>query len=223
MSEPSKSPDILQVRNAKPGLRLTTAIMFVILGVIALGGKDANSPAIGVVFILISPYFLWRYWVERKIVNAAPAEMLAQVKDEEARAVMAKAAVARSSVVVKYKAGLEDLGLFGKYSLFASGSGLVFEQTGRRTEIPWADIESVDAGTEDELRSRLTLTRVALIGVWALAAKKEKKQNFYVTITCKNSIGLFDLVSSGNNQKVLSLAKAFSVTCNSRIRAANAK
>jgi hypothetical protein len=217
MSE--NNEQLQKLRKAKPTTRLVLAIIFVILGATNLGAKD--GPGIGILLILVGGFFGWRYWVESQLLKNAPAELLAQVKGEQAE--KAKAIATKSAVSVKYQAGLDEMSLSGIFELLATDKALVLVQGGIRREIPWSEMESVEAGTEDELRARLTLTRVALIGIFALGAKKEKKQDFFVSITTKNAMGLFDLVAKGKNKEVLAKAKAFSVSCNSKIRAAQAQ
>lgn len=175
---------------------------------------------VGAISIPLSVLFVWNTLDTSKAIKADTAlrEMAAQVNEE--RLQKAKAARRGGAVKVVYQAGLEHLNLTLKapYSLHVTDTALVLERVGARKEIPWVDVESVDAGTDDELRSRLTVTRLALIGIFAFGVKKERKQNFYVTISTKDSIGVFDLVSSGKNQVIQKQARAFAVTCNSKAK-----
>lgn len=212
--------ELYKIRKAKPRVWLILAIVLLGVGVSNLANKNSGA-GMSVLLIVLGAYFGWKCWADIKYLKSAPAELVSQVRDE--RQGQAKAKATKSAVRIKYQAGMDDLSLRGSYNLFATDKALVLAQGAKRIEFSWKEVESVEAGTEDELRSRLTLTRVAAIGIFALGAKKEKKQDFFVTITTNNGVGLFDLVASGKNKAVLSKAKAFSVSCNSKIRTMKSK
>jgi hypothetical protein len=218
MPEPINSTELVAIRKAKPTLKLTWSIILFVLSIIWLSN---NSPVMGVPALCLAIFLGWRYVLADKLVKGSDPALVSQVKTEvqERR----KAQSAGAAVVVKYQAGLESFGLRGNYGLLATPGSLLLTQGGRRIEIPWSDVEAVDAGSEGELRSRLTLTRVAMFGVFALGAKKEQKQDFFVTITTKDSMGMFALVSNQKNNKTMMEAKMFSVNCTAKIRGNSSK
>ena len=68
--------------------------------------------------------------------------------------------------------------LFGKYKLSSAQSGLVISSVlGKNSiTIPWKELIEVESGSEADLRSRVTVSRALLLGVFALGVKKEKKK-----------------------------------------------
>jgi hypothetical protein len=126
-----------------------------------------------------------------------------------------------AKVPVKHLSGFETLGIAGTCTLYATDEGLVVERTQKRLVIPWERVEDVDAGTDEELRKRVTLTRVLALGIFALGVKKEKTQNFYVTIAIDTAVGLFSLnTGSKDNKANQSKARVFEAACKTRIKAA---
>ena len=203
-----------KLRKSNPTALLAWTIIVFVLGILGIQKG-------GAVFILLALFLGWRWWSAQKLYKAAPAELVEQVQRE--RAELNKARISKSAVKVRFTAGLDEMHLSGVYELAATESALLLRKGQSRIELPWLSLESIEAGTEDELRSRLTLTRVALVGIFALGAKKEKKQDFYLTINTKDSVGLFDLEDSGKNKQLLALTKAFAVSCNAKIKSARAK
>jgi hypothetical protein len=98
--------------------------------------------------------------------------------------------------------------------------GLVFHiNKSEKSLIPWAKIQHVEAGSEEQLRSRVTLSRVLLTGVFALALKKERKQKFYLTIETLDGVGLWNINASGKNNRVMQeKAISFAAKCNSKVK-----
>jgi hypothetical protein len=213
MPEPINSPELIAIRKAKPKLKLTWSIISLVLAIIWLSN---GSPSLGLPALGLAAFLGWRSAIAYKLVKDSDPTLVSQVASEAQE--RRKAQSAGGAVIVKYQAGLESFSLRGNYGLLATTDCLLLTQAGRRIEIPWNDVEAVDAGSEGEIRSRMTLTRVALFGVFALGAKKEKKQDFFVTITTKDSMGMFVLVSNQKNNKTMMQAKMFSVNCTSKIR-----
>ena len=132
------------------------------------------------------------------------------------------------SVQVSYQVGLEDLALSGQYTLTSATEGLKLENLLMRKSkaktitIPWSNLVGVEAGTESELQSRVTVSRILLTGIFAFGMKKEKRQDFYVSIETKDSVGLFSLLNLNSSNSVSSSkTKVFAAACNSKIRTAN--
>lgn len=217
--ENKDSEDTLRrLRNSNPTFLVIVGIFSLVIALANVGSNKNTSLAI--VFVVLAVLFAWQWWRTTKFIKNAPPELWAQVQSENAA--KRKARSSGGAVTVKYSAGLETMNLRGGYGLFATNDCLLLTQGGSRIEIAWTDLESFEAGTEDELRKRLTLTRVAFLGVFALGARKEKKQDFFVTITTTDGVGLFDLIATGKNQQVQAKARSFAVSCNSKIRAAKA-
>lgn len=130
------------------------------------------------------------------------------------------------SLAVKYDVGLEEYNLRGSYSLFTTELGLEINKTFGKDKIliPWAEITEVEAGSEADLRSRLTVSRVLLTGIFALGLKKERKKGFYVSVATQNSIGLFEINTSlRDNRANEKKARVFAAACNAKVRSSNPK
>ncbi|GEM_PF-2420263 len=143
----------------------------------------------------------------------------------EARKAKGKAALNRvkTLVIAKHLAGFEDLGISGGCGLFAADDGLhITHGKKQETIIRWSELIEVDAGSEDDLRKRVTVSRVLLTGIFALALKKERKKSFYVTVSTKSAVGLFEINDVGrDNRQLERKAEVFSTACNSKIRGAS--
>jgi hypothetical protein len=88
--------------------------------------------------------------------------------------------------------------------------------------IPWADLIEVEAGSEADLRSRVTVSRLLLTGIFAFGLKKERKKGFFISIANPSSLGLFEVNTSGSNNRANEKkARVFAAACNARIRSAN--
>jgi hypothetical protein len=128
------------------------------------------------------------------------------------------------SLAVKYDVGLEEYNLRGAYSLFTTDVGLELNKTfGKdKTVIPWDEITEVEAGSEADLRNRLTVSRVLLTGIFAFGLKKERKKGFYLSVATPNSLGLFEINTAlGNNRANEKKARVFAAACNAKIRSKN--
>lgn len=132
-------------------------------------------------------------------------------------------AVARlkSMLMIEHLAGLEQYNLSRAATVQILPEGLLFTVSkSQRVVLPWEKIQSVDAGSEEQLRSRVTLSRFLLVGVFALALKKERKQNFYLTVTTTDGLGLWALNTIGRDNRAMERkALTFSAECNSRAKA----
>jgi hypothetical protein len=106
-------------------------------------------------------------------------------------------------LVVTHLGGLPELKENGIYTLMANNEGLVF-QTGtfKKTDFAtylWDEIDA-SVGTEEELKERLTLSRIALVGPFAVFfRKKSTKVEYFLTITKDGNHGLFKVEPSANS------------------------
>jgi hypothetical protein len=127
----------------------------------------------------------------------------------------------KTMLIVSYLAGLEDYQIQRAGSVMIVPEGIAFMISKKEQKlIPWEKIEHVEAGSEEQLRSRVTLSRVLLTGVFALALKKEKKQKFYLSIETIDGVGLWNINASGKNNRVMQeKALTFASKCNSQVKA----
>jgi hypothetical protein len=106
-------------------------------------------------------------------------------------------------LVVTHMGGLPDLSENANYTMVANNSGITM-QTGtfKKTDFltyPWSEID-VSVGTEEELKERLTLSRIALVGPFAVFfRKKSTKVEYYVTISKDGYHGLFKVYPGSNS------------------------
>ena len=106
-------------------------------------------------------------------------------------------------LVVTHMGGLPDLTENTNYTMVANTSGITM-QTGtfKKTDFltyPWSEID-VSVGTEEELKERLTLSRIALVGPFAVFfRKKSSKVEYYVTISKDGYHGLFKVYPGSNS------------------------
>ena len=127
-------------------------------------------------------------------------------------------------LTVKYLVGLEHLNLHGSYGIISTDSGLVLMKTFSKesTTLPWNELLEIEVGSEADLRSRVTLSRVLLTGIFALGMKKEQKKAFFVSVATPTSIGLFEVNTALQNNRANEMnARIFATSCNTRIRDAN--
>lgn len=128
----------------------------------------------------------------------------------------------KNSIHATYLAGLEKHGLSGTYLFSARDDGLRLTKGGEDIVFAWKDLVEVEAGSEDELRKRVTVSRVMLLGVFALALQKERPKDFYVYVATEDSLGLFEVKINGKRNRVLEKqTRVLTVACNSRIMAAH--
>ena len=128
------------------------------------------------------------------------------------------------SLLAKYEVGLEHLNLSGSYNLSSVQAGLQLKRTFGKDVIiiPWTELIEVEAGSEADLRSRVTVSRLLLTGIFAFGLKKERKKGFFISIATPSSLGLFEVNTSGNNNRANEKkARVFAAACNARIRSAN--
>jgi len=106
-------------------------------------------------------------------------------------------------LVVTHLGGLPELKENGIYTLVANNEGLTL-QTGtfKKTDFAtylWAEIDA-SVGTEEELKERLTLSRIALVGPFAVFfRKKSTKVEYFLTISKNSNHGLFKVEPSANS------------------------
>jgi hypothetical protein len=218
MSELDSAREI--IRNAKKQRRLV--LIGAIVGTIAI--SQLQIDALSTIFMIGSfgYYFFLRFQFKR---TAAASPAITQVL-EELRAEAAEAAhqiQQTKTVSAKYEVGLEKYMLNGTYQISSAKDGLTLTAARGKNSvsIPWSELIEVEAGSEADLRSRVTLSRVLLIGVFAIGAKKEKKKSFYLSIATENSVGLFELSAGGNNRDNEKKARVFAAACNARIKQVN--
>ncbi len=125
---------------------------------------------------------------------------------------------------VKYLSGFDSYKLNGSYTIWAKLEGLELDKTFGKVKIlmPWNELTQVEAGSEADLRNRVTASRLLLTGVFAFGLKKERKKGFYISILTDSSLGLFELnTSMRDNRENEKRAKIFTSTCNERIISAS--
>ena len=131
-------------------------------------------------------------------------------------------------LVVTHLGGLPEFKENNIYTLVAKNDGLTLQigkndsfvsmkddlicQTGyvRKTDLGtylWDEIEAY-IGTEEELKERLILSRIALVGPFAVFLKKKStKVDHFITMSFKGNHGLFKVEPSANSnfEKVKSI------------------
>jgi hypothetical protein len=145
-------------------------------------------------------------------------DVRAELKEERSQAKQTK------SLLAKYEVGLEHLTLSGSYNLSSVQAGLQLKRTFGKDVIviPWTDLIEVEAGSEADLRSRVTVSRLLLTGIFAFGLKKERKKGFFISIATPSSLGLFEVNTSGSNNRANEKkARVFAAACNARIRSSN--
>ena len=106
-------------------------------------------------------------------------------------------------LVVTHLGGLPELAENGIYTVVANNTGITF-QTGtfKKTDFityPWSEIDA-SVGTEEELKERLTLSRIALVGPFAVFfRKKSTKVEYFLTISKGEDHGLFKVAPASNS------------------------
>jgi hypothetical protein len=106
-------------------------------------------------------------------------------------------------LVVTHLGGLPELTENGIYTVVANNTGITF-QTGtfKKTDFityAWSDIDA-SVGTEEELKERLTLSRIALVGPFAVFfRKKSTKVEYFLTISKGDDHGLFKVAPASNS------------------------
>jgi hypothetical protein len=183
-----------------------------------------NQAAIGC-FVLAAGLFYWAYvrlqvskWDKNPEVKPILDVVRAELAEERSQAKQTK------SLLAKYEVGLEHLNLSGSYNLSSVQSGLQLKRTFGKEAIliPWVDLIEVEAGSEADLRSRVTVSRLLLTGIFAFGLKKERKKGFFISIATPSSLGLFEVNTSGSNNRANEKkARIFAAACNARIRSAN--
>ena len=125
---------------------------------------------------------------------------------------------------VKYLSGFDSYELNGSYTIWAKREGLELNKTFGKVKIliPWTELTQVEAGSEADLRNRITASRLLLTGVFAFGLKKERKKGFYISILTYSSLGLFEVnTAMRDNRENEKRAKIFTATCNERIISAS--
>jgi len=103
-----------------------------------------------------------------------------------------------TDIVVTHLGGLADFKINGLYTVYANDEGITF-QTGtfRKKDFRtfrWDDSEII-AGTHEEIGERITLTRLAIAGPFAVLFKK-KQQKHLITVIQGDELGLFEVASN---------------------------
>ena len=180
----------------------------------------AKAPALGFFFFILglAVFAAPRLWARDQKKDPTIAKMI-EDRRSQGKATLKKL---KTLVVANHLAGFEGYGISGSCSLYAGEDGLeIIGGNKQKKVIAWNEIEEVDAGSEEDLRKRVTVSRVLLTGIFALALKKEKKKNFYITVSTKEAVGLFAINTVGkDNRASEQKAQIFATSCNSRIRSA---
>ena len=127
----------------------------------------------------------------------------------------------RTLIIIEHMAGLENYNLQGAKSAMIVPEGIAFTiAKGNVMLLPWDKVQHVEAGSEEQLRKRVTLSRVLLLGIFALAFKKERKMKFFLTIETTDGLGLWSINTIGkDNREMQAKALTFAANCNSRAKA----
>lgn len=183
-----------------------------------------KAAAVGFIILAVGIGY-WAYvrmqvskWDKDPEVKPILDAVRAELSEERSQAKQTK------SLLAKYEVGLEHLSLSGSYNLSSVQTGLQLKRTFGKDVIviPWTDLIEVEAGSEADLRSRVTVSRLLLTGIFAFGLKKERKKGFFISIATPNSLGLFEVNTSGSNNRANEKkARVFAAACNARIRAAN--
>jgi hypothetical protein len=102
-----------------------------------------------------------------------------------------------TNLVVTHLGGLPELQDSATYTVASDHEGLRF-QTGTIKKVDflvfkWSEI-SASIGTEEEIKERLTLARVALVGPFAVFFRKKKATKvFFLTVTTASGTGIFEV------------------------------
>ena len=129
-------------------------------------------------------------------------------------------------IEVKYLSGFDSYTLSGAYTIWAKPEGLELDKTFGKEKmlIAWNELTQVEAGSEADLRNRVTASRLLLTGVFAFGFKKERKKSFYISVVTNSSHGLFELNTAlRDNRENEKRAKVFSATCNEKIMSSSPK
>jgi hypothetical protein len=193
---------------------MASSIFFLILFSIV------KAPIVGIIFLIAGIVFKVISGNKLKAQVKSNPELAPVLRDARMIASQNK----KNSIRGIYKVGLDSYRLAGPYLFSAREDGLHLLQGSKEVVIKWTDLVEVEAGSEGELRKRVTASRVMLTGVFALALKKEKLKDFYVSVATKDSIGLFEITANGKKNKDLEKqTRLLTAACNSKIRAANPK
>ena len=185
----------------------------------------ATKAAVLGYLILIAGIGYWVYvrlqvskWDKDPNVKPILDAVREELKKERSQAKQTK------SLLAKYEVGLEHLNLSGSYNLASAQGGLQLKRTFGKEVIliPWTDLIEIEAGSEADLRSRVTVSRLLLTGIFAFGLKKERKKGFFISVATPSSLGLFEVNTSGSNNRANEKkARLFAGACNARIRSAN--
>jgi hypothetical protein len=125
-----------------------------------------------------------------------------------------------SLIFIEHVTGLEGYNIRLAKSAMLVPEGIIFTITkGKAILLPWGRISHVEVGSE-WAGQRVTFTRMALVGIFALVLKKDRKQKIRLTIRTIDGVGLWAIKSTGrNNRRVQAKAIRFAASCNSRAQA----
>jgi hypothetical protein len=201
---------------SKPSAKLTKQryrLVFILIGV-----EVATFALALVTHGSLQNLFLWvavGTWIVFMVVQRRNRKSLEQQGGDSAHSRL------KTLLIISHLAGLEDYGISRAGSVMIVPEGVVFNVSKNEKKlISWDKIEHVEAGSEEQLRSRVTLSRVLITGVFALALKKERKQKFYLTIETVDGVGLWNINASGKNNRVMQeKALTFASKCNSQVKA----
>ena len=198
-------------------LKVSTGVM--VAGIMALIILSiAKAPAVGFVMLLGS--FAYRIVVNLKLKKQVESNPSLAPILKEARLIALQNK--KNSIFGTYQVGLDTYGLSGSYLFSVREDGLHLVKGTKEVVFRWTELVEVEAGSEGDLRKRVTASRVLLTGVFALALKKERLKDFYVSIATEESVGLFSVAVKGKkNQDLEKQTRVLTVACNSKIKSAN--
>jgi len=127
----------------------------------------------------------------------------------------------RSLIFIEHMRGLEGYNIRMAKSAMLVPEGIIFMITrGKAILLPWGRISHVDVGSERQ-GERVTFTRMALMGIFALIFRKQGKRKFFLTIETTDGVGLWTIKSTGRNARQMQ-AKAirFATACDALAKAA---
>jgi len=100
---------------------------------------------------------------------------------------------------LKYLGGHPDISTSNTASIIVDDEKIEIEVWPYKAHIPFADVKTIKIETQEQIKNRITATRLLLVGVFALAWKKEEtKVQQYLTIDFVDNINTeFTVVFSG--------------------------
>ncbi len=142
---------------------------------------------------------MWGYIILFAILGLIIVGLVETSKDNKRNATMAQ--TGHSSI--EYLGGSPHIDSAANGYIKPRENGLAF--TGSRTHLTkWTNIKSVEVKNHEQITSDITAGRILLLGVFALAAKKQTVHRVeYLVIHCEEEGVNYDMVFSGTNMGTL--------------------